>query len=139
MKILNRTMKKNIWLVLAVFFCVFFTPVYAEEAGQNYMEGLCLEKISAGKKIYALEADKAVLTNKRVGFFNFGFMKVIELHNVSLKLYDNGKLAKEEHFTEAVYDLSTKSLLDRSGHVVFEEKPGDAWKEAIGAPLLLSR
>jgi hypothetical protein len=85
------------------------------------IEGVCLEKILDGKKVYSIEAQNATFGNKRMGFFDVAFIKVMYLDDVSFTLYKEGKIEKTQHLKSAVYELNTRRLFDEDGNVVLSE------------------
>lgn len=113
-------MKKIILLILInIFFCS--TTLYAANLDGIVIEGWSFEKIVAGEKAYSIQADKASFGTKRIGFFNFGLIKVMNLENVLLITYNNGNIARSQRFNRAIYELNSKRLLDDQGNVVFSE------------------
>jgi hypothetical protein len=85
------------------------------------IEGLHLEKIAKGKKIYSIEAKRAFLGNKRIGFFNTAMIKVFNLEEVNLTIYQDNHILSMRHFKKAIFEINTKRLLDEAGKVIFSE------------------
>lgn len=108
---------------MRIFLVVLFLLTYAiplSAQGPNVLiEGLCLTKMEGTKCVYSIEADKAALDNKAVGFFKLALIKVFNLENVYLTLYDNGQVVKKEHFDKAVYEIGSKRLLNEHGDILF--------------------
>jgi len=116
-------MRKIFFLFLLTLFLSYsITPLYGAGFDGASFEGLCLEKIVEGKKVYSIEAAKATFGNKRIGFFNLALIKVINLEDVNFTLYNDGQIVQRQHFSKAVYELNSKSLLDEHGNIVFREQ-----------------
>lgn len=115
-------MKKIASLLVASLFFYSALPLYAYAENPNaiIIEGWSLEKIANGKKVYRIEADRAEIGNKRIGFFNLGIIKVANLDNVFLTQYNDGRITKK-HFDKAVYELNSNCLFDENGDLVFSE------------------
>ena len=115
-------LKKHFCLLLGFlffFFTAFPLPVMAFD--EAVIEGLHLEKIAAGKKMYSIEARKASFGNKAIGFFTSALIKVINLEDVYFTLYDDSHIIKAKHFNKAVFEINTKRLLDEDGNLIFCE------------------
>lgn len=108
----------RIFLLSLFLFCNIIAPCLAEPVG-IVIEGLCLTKMAGVKPVYSIEADKAALDNKEVGFFKLALIKVFNLENVYLTLYDNGQVVKKEHFNKAIYEIGSKRLLNEHGNILF--------------------
>ncbi|MFH1199417.1 MAG: hypothetical protein V1650_04620 [Candidatus Omnitrophota bacterium] len=109
----------SMFFILLISFIPAFTR--AEGIKDVSIEGLVLEKVKQGKVVYSIKSEKAVFANKRIGFFDIGFSKIIILENIQFVLYDNGKVVKAECFEHAVYDVNSRQLLDEKGKVIFNE------------------
>lgn len=109
-----------LFFLLSLSFCLT-KPVYAERFDETVIEGWSLEKIVKGKKDYSIQAEKASFGSKKIGFFNIALVKVINLDDVCLTLYDNGVIIKTQYLTKAVYKINTKRLFDENGNLVFSE------------------
>lgn len=115
-------MKKTFCILLInVLLLCSIAPLYAAKLDGVVIEGWSLEKIVAGQKVYSIQADRASFGTKRVGFFNLGFVKVVNLENVYLITFDKGNIVKNQHFNRAVYVLNSRCLIDEEGNVVFSE------------------
>lgn len=116
-------MKKIIplFFLIILSFCVI-RPVCAEKSDDSVIEGWAIEKIVNARKVYSIYSEKASFNNKRIGFFNIALVKVINLDNVCLTLYNNGTIVKTLYFNKAVYDINRRSLLDDHGNVIFNEQ-----------------
>lgn len=114
-------MKKIIILALINILLCSITAVYASKFDDLVVEGWAFEKIEAGKKVYSIQADKATFGTKRIGFFNLAAIKVVNLENVLLIVYNNGVVVNNQHFDRAVYELNSRRLLDEHGNEVFRE------------------
>ena len=118
-------MKMRKIVIRIIFFGLLIcsVPVFAHAQGVSdiSIEGLVLEKVKEGRIVYSIKSDKATFANKRIGFFDIGFSKIIILENMQFMLYDNGKIVKTECFKHAVYDVNSKQLLDERGNVIFDE------------------
>jgi len=108
-----------IFLLILSFYLI--RVVYAGSFDDSVIEGWSLEKIVKAKKVYSLYAEKASFGNKKIGFFNIALVKVVNLDNACLTLYNDGIIVKTLYFNKAVYDINRKSLLDERGTVVFSE------------------
>ncbi|MFA4889401.1 MAG: hypothetical protein WC628_07510 [Candidatus Omnitrophota bacterium] len=117
-------MKKLLVVFLFGFLLInlALAPLYAFSFDEAVIEGFCLNKFSKGKVVYSIEADKASLGSRRIGFFDIGFIKVANLENVSLALYQEGNLIKKQHFDKALYELNTSRLFDDKGNLIFSER-----------------
>ena len=109
-----------IFLVSLLFFCSII-PLSADVFDEAVIEGLYLEKVEEAQVIYSLKANKATFGNKRIGFFSIALIKVINLEDGYFRLYDDGCVVKTEYFDKAVYEITTKRLLDEQGNVIFSE------------------
>lgn len=108
----------RIFLVV-LFLLAYAIPLSAQEPAGIVIEGLCLTKMAGTKCVYSIEADKAALDNKAIGFFKLALIKVFNLENVYLTLYDNGQVVKKEHFDKAIYEIGSKRLLNEHGDILF--------------------
>ena len=106
-------------LAVFLFICVVFSPLRATAVEDAGFEGLVIERVEHGKRIFSIEAAKAKFANKRVGFFELGVAKVILLEDADLTLYENGEQLERRHFKEASYEPASRRLLDETGNVVF--------------------
>lgn len=117
-----REMKRLTLALLSFFFLSLSVPVYAAAVNQQpAIEGLSLEKVVKGRRVYSIEAKKASFGNKRIGFLNLAFIKVINLEDVYFTLYNESGIVKKQHFNNAVYEINAKRLLDERGNLIFSE------------------
>lgn len=116
---------RTITYLLLFAFCLLIQPVVvaAEQSASadTAIEGLCLEKIEGGEKVYSIEAEKAAFGNKRIGFFDICLIKVINLQDVRVLFFESGKITKTQTFPAALYEINTKRLLDEKGNIVIGE------------------
>ena len=97
------------------------STAFSTLADEAVIEGLHLEKIAKGKKVYSIEAGWASVGNKRIGFFNTAMIKVFNLEDVNVTLYNDNRVVEIRHFYKAVFEINTKRLLDEEGKVIFAE------------------
>lgn len=105
-------------LSIFLFIRVVLSPLCAIAVEDAGFEGLVIERIEHGKKIFSIEAAKAKFANKRVGFFELGIAKVILLEDAYFTVYENGDQLKRQYFKEAVYEPAARRLLDEKGNVL---------------------
>lgn len=106
-------------VLLALIICAIFSASLAEISEDSGFEGLLMERIEHGKTIFSLQAARAKIANKRVGFFELGIAKVILLEDVDFTFYANDSGPKRQHFKHAVYDPSAYRLIDSKGKTIF--------------------
>jgi len=97
------------------------STAFSTLADEAVIERLHLEKIAKGKKVYSIEAGWASVGNKRIGFFNTAMIKVFNLEDVNVTLYNDNRVVEIRHFNKAVFEINTKRLLDEEGKVIFAE------------------
>jgi len=109
-------------LPAGLFICIIFLPLKIMAAQEPGFEGLTIERIEQGKKIFSIEAAKASFANKRIGFFELGIARVIMLEDAYFTVYENGEQLEKKYFKEAVYEPASRRLLDEKGNIVFVYK-----------------
>lgn len=112
----------RLFLVTILIFCSIAPFLLAATFDAAVMEGLRLERVIKGKGVYCIEVNRVSFGNKRIGFLNFSFIKVIDLEGVYFTLYDSGKITKRQHFDKATFEIHTKRLLDKDGSLISCDK-----------------
>ncbi|MDP2906012.1 MAG: hypothetical protein Q8O22_06920 [Candidatus Omnitrophota bacterium] len=102
-----------------LFLCLVLLPLRAIAVEDSGFEGLVIERVEHGKRIFSIEAAKAKFANKRIGFFELGIAKVILLEDADFTLYENGEQLEKRHFKVASYEPASRRLLDEAGNVIF--------------------
>lgn len=111
-------MKKFIFIILS--FLILSTPSYSSQLKDITIDGVEFEHRIINDFVYKVKAEKAWFGSKKIGFLNFGLIKVLYLKDVTLIKYDKNNIVEERHFDNAYFDLSSKSLYDNNGDLIFK-------------------
>jgi hypothetical protein len=126
MKNLRKTKRRIILLISACFLLVAFAADCRAIEIDSFIEGFELEEYNGEQRVMTVTAEKAYLANRRIGFFQVAWDKVVYLENVDIDFYDKeGNFSFNIETDMAIFDPENKRFLDLNGNVIDKNYTSD--------------